>query len=268
MNRIDAVFTQLRQEKKKAFIPFFVAGIPDYRTIRELVLRLEECGVALIELGVPFSDPLADGPIIQMASTEALKMGVTSRSVFSFVEDLRKITQIPIALLTYCNPIFKYGVERFVSRAITSGVDGIIAPDLPPDESALFTACAKRHNLKTIFLATPTTTHERLKKIASASTGFLYYVSVTGITGPRDTLPGDIRAHLCHIKRITRKPVCVGFGISHEHQARMLAPYADGIIVGSALVRILCQERNKKTAQQRILHIVKKMQRAVNAPRS
>ncbi|MFA4828343.1 MAG: tryptophan synthase subunit alpha [Thermodesulfovibrionales bacterium] len=237
MNRIERTFKELKSLNKKAFIPYIMAGDPSVERTKELVLVLEECGADIIELGVPFTDPLADGPTIQRAAERALKEGVTLKAVLALVKDLRTKTQVPLVLMTYYNPVFKYGEERFVKDARDAGVDGVIIPDLPPDEAGELIKTAKKAGLATIFLLAPTSTEDRIKKVATASRGFIYYVSMTGITGAQILLDGSIGKSINNIRRITDKPVAVGFGISTPEEARTVSGISDGVIVGSAIVR-------------------------------
>ncbi|MEK7267420.1 MAG: tryptophan synthase subunit alpha, partial [Nitrospirota bacterium] len=214
MNRIEKVFKKLKAQNKKAFIPYIMAGDPSIERTKEIVLMFEECGADIVEIGVPFTDPLADGPTIQRAAERALKNGVTLKKVIALVRDLRQKTKIPLVLMTYYNPVFKYGEERFIADAKDAGVDGVIIPDLPPDEAGEFTRLAKNAAIASIFLLAPTSTEERIKKVARASTGFIYYVSITGITGAQLLLDGSIEKSINGIRRITDKPVAVGFGVS------------------------------------------------------
>lgn len=237
MNRIEKTFKELKPLNKKAFIPYIMAGDPSVEKTKELVLVLEECGADIIELGVPFTDPLADGPTIQRAAERALKGGVTLKGVLALVKDLRTKTRVPLVLMTYYNPVFKYGEERFVKDAKDAGVDGVIIPDLPPDEAGELIKTAKKAGLATIFLLAPTSTEDRIKKVAAAARGFIYYVSMTGITGAQILLDGSIGKSINNIRRITDKPVAVGFGISTAEQARAISGISDGVIVGSAIVR-------------------------------
>jgi len=239
MNRIDKTFKKLRTQNKKAFIPYVMAGDPSLEKTRETVLLFEKCGVDIVELGVPFSDPLADGPTIQRAAERALQAGVTLRKVIGLVTDIRRDCQIPIVLMTYFNPVFKYGVNGFVKDAVDAGVDGVIIPDLPPEEAGELLRSATSAHLATIFLVAPTSTEERIRKITGASTGFVYYVSMTGITGSKLSLDSSIRESLRAIRGITKKPVAVGFGISTPEEARAVSESADGVIIGSAIVKRL-----------------------------
>ncbi|MFH1782360.1 MAG: tryptophan synthase subunit alpha [Candidatus Omnitrophota bacterium] len=263
MNRIDKKFGELKQKKKKAFISFIMAGDPNLATTKKLVLELENSGVDIIELGVPFSDPLADGPTIQRSSERALKKKVTLDSVFKLVRELRSKTNIPIAFLMYYNLIHYYGLEKFVKKAVSSGVDGVIIPDLPPEESKELSLSAKKHKLSIIYLAAPTSSKERLVKISQASTSFIYYVSLTGTTGVRKKLPKEIFNNLREIKKITRKPICVGFGISTSEQVKKISRLADGAIVGSAIIKVIEKNARKKDIVKIVGRFVKKLSSAV-----
>ncbi|MFO0752006.1 MAG: tryptophan synthase subunit alpha [Thermodesulfovibrionales bacterium] len=251
--RIADTFARLRAAGKKAFIPYVMAGDPDLGTTGERILLLERCGADIIELGVPFSDPLADGPTIQAAAERALTAGVTLQKVISFTREMRRQTQVPLVFMTYYNLIFKYGEERFVRDAAEAGVDGVIIPDLPPDEAGNLLRLAGRPGQKekkgrkgrlldTIFLIAPTSTEERIRTVAAACSGFVYYVSMTGITGARLTIDKALQDHLSLIRRATDKPVAVGFGVAKAEDARAVGSFADGVIVGSALVRKFHEE--------------------------
>ncbi|HXX57282.1 MAG TPA: tryptophan synthase subunit alpha [Thermodesulfovibrionales bacterium] len=239
MNRIEATFKKLRRQHKKAFIPYIMAGDPSPEKTRETVLLFARCGADLVELGVPFTDPLADGPTIQRAAERALQAAVTLRTVIGLVRELRKDTEIPLILMTYYNPVYKYGDAMFVRDAVEAGVDGVIIPDLPVDEAGDLMRLSKEAGLATIFLLAPTSTEDRMKKAAKASQGFIYYVSMTGITGSRLSVDASLKESLEAVRRLTKKPVAVGFGISTPEEAVSVAEFADGIIVGSALVKRL-----------------------------
>ena len=245
-NRIDRKFKELRAKGQKALIVYLTCGYPDLRTTEKLVLELERKGAALIELGIPFSDPLADGPTIQEASTCALKKKVNLPVIFSLVRSLRKKTQAPICLMGYYNSIFSFGRARFVAEAISSGVDGVIIPDLPPEEDLLLVSLAKKAGLKTIFFLAPTSSVERIKYISKISSGFIYYVSLTGVTGERSILPPDLKQNIQTIKSYSEKPVCVGFGISNPKQIAGVFKTAEGAIVGSALIRLIKDNIGKR----------------------
>ncbi|OGX23426.1 MAG: tryptophan synthase subunit alpha [Omnitrophica WOR_2 bacterium RIFCSPHIGHO2_02_FULL_45_21] len=239
MNRIDTKFRELRTKGQKALLVYLTCGYPDMNTTEKLVLELEGRGVDIIELGIPFSDPLADGPIIQAASNYALKKKVHLPAVFSLVRSLRKKTQIPLCLMGYYNPIFSYGQVRFVSEAVKAGVDGIIIADLPPEEDSWLVSLARKQGLKTIFFLSPTSSIKRLKYISKVSSGFIYYVSLTGVTGARENLSADLRQNILKIKKYTQKPLCVGFGISCAKHIAQIFKIADGAIVGSAVIKVI-----------------------------
>jgi len=238
-NRIDLKFEQLREKGQKALITFITAGDPTLELTYELVLELEKSGADIIELGVPFSDPLADGPVIQAASERALKNGTNLVKVLNLVKTLRQTTQVPIALLSYYNPIYKYGVARFVKDAGDVGVDGVIIPDLPPEEASELKYVSESKNLSVIFLLAPTSTPARIRLISHASTGFIYYVSLTGITGVRKNLETTLEESIRQIRLITNKPIAVGFGISTKEHVQTITKIANATIVGSAIVNLI-----------------------------
>ena len=259
MNRIDKKFKELKKRRKKAFIAFIMAGDPSLPITKKLVFELENNGADIIELGVPFSDPLADGHTIQRSSERALKRKTNIDSACTLVKDIRRKTQIPIVFLTYYNLIYHYGLKEFVKRAKTQGVDGVIIPDLPPEESLNLRKLAKEGDFSIIHLAAPTSSRERLRKISHASGGFIYYVSLTGTTGTREKLPKEIRGSLKKIKRITKKPVCVGFGISKLKQVRSISRLADGVIVGSAIIKVIEKNTGKKDLVKKVGRFVRRL---------
>lgn len=261
MNRIDLKFKRLRAENKKALIVYLMSGFPDIKITERLVLELEKRGVDIIELGVPFSDPLADGPIIQAASNYALKNKVNLDTIFSSVRRIRKKSQIPICLMGYYNPILSFGHKEFVEEAASAGIDGIIVPDLPPEEAGDLIALAKKRNLKTVFFLSPTSSPERIKFITKISSGFIYYVSLTGVTGARDTLSYDLSTNIKTIKRYTNKPVCVGFGISKREHIREVFKIADGAIVGSAIIKVIQNNIGRKGLVGMVASFVEKLRK-------
>lgn len=222
---------------EKALIAYIMAGDPSLKETRRLVRGLESAGADIVELGVPFSDPMADGPVIQGAASRAISRGVTLRRVIQTVREIRLDTEIPIILMTYYNPILKYGEGKFVREAVKAGVDGVIVPDLIPDEADDFIVQARRHGLDTIFLLAPTSTPDRVRKVSAACTGFVYYVSMTGITGSRLSVSGKIGRRIKSISRGSGLPVAVGFGVSRPEEAKAMARISDGVIVGSAIVK-------------------------------
>jgi len=248
MNRIEKKFKELRRQKKKAFVAFVTAGYPSLPFTRRLVVAMAENGADIIELGVPFSDPMADGPVIQEASHRALQKGVTLGKVFQTVKAVRRRSQIPIALMTYYNPVFRYGEKRFAANAKKAGVDGLVIPDLPPEEARGLIAAARSYGLALVFFVSPTTPRARMRNIALKSTGFIYYVSVTGVTGARRRLPGGLHSNVRFLTRVTRKPVCVGFGVSDPAQVRAVGRVSDGVIVGSAIIKKIRQVKGDPDA--------------------
>ena len=256
MSRITKTFNRLKQSRGKALIPYLMAGDPSLEATKKLVMELEEAGADIIELGVPFSDPLADGPTIQKASERSLQKGTTLRKVLTLVKQIRKDSEIPLILMTYFNPVFKFGIEPFIKQAVKAGVDGVIIPDLIPDEAADFTRLAKKYKLDTIFLLAPTSTRERINKIAKASTGFIYYVSITGITGSRLSISKIMKKTLNSIKSISSKPVAVGFGISNPDEASTVSKLADGVIIGSAIVKLIAQKKSIRNFVRNIRKVI------------
>jgi len=251
MSRIAATFESLRAQRRPAFMPFLVAGDPDLHTTARVVEALVKAGAELIELGVPFSDPVADGPTNQRAYQRALAGGTHLEQVLTLVAELRREIDIPVVLLTYYNPILQFGPASFCVEAVRCGVDGVVVPDLPPDEADELIAPARQSGLDTIFLLAPTSTDERIRLVARRSTGFIYCVSLTGVTGARERLSGEVEGLIKRIRAQTSLPVCVGFGVSTPEQAREAGGIADGVIVGSAIVALL--ERSDGAARVREL---------------
>ena len=241
MSRIATTFANLAKQNEKALVTFITAGDPDLETTEKLILELEKSGADLIELGVPFSDPMADGPTIQLSSERALCAGTTLPKILTLVKSVRQQTEIPIILMGYYNPVFLYGVERFFADAALSGVDAVLIVDLPPEEAGECKKAADANDVDLIFLLTPTSDASRIAKVAGLARGFIYYVSVTGVTGARKELSASLRAEVAHIKEKTSTPVVAGFGISDPVQAAEAARLADGVVVGSALVKLFEQ---------------------------
>ena len=249
MSNISKTFKKLRAQGRKAFIPYIMAGYPSVQRTKELIKMLEECGADIIELGVPFTDPMADGPVIQRAAEGALREGVTLRKVIELVREIRTFSKTPIVLMTYYNPVFKYGEELFIKDASLAGVDGLIIPDLPPDEAGNLIKLARKSKVDTIFMLAPTSTPERVKIVAKASRGFIYYVPITGITGARLQLQSsELNEALSGVRAAASVPVCVGFGVSTPEEARNVAATADGVIVGSAIVKRLGESEEELRA--------------------
>lgn len=236
MNRIDQRFASLRASGTRAFIPYITAGDPTLARTAELIVELDRAGADVIELGIPFSDPIADGPVNQEAALRALKHGVSLHDVVRMVGQARSRTDAGLVLFTYYNPVLAYGVEAFADDAAAAGVDGVLCVDLPPEESEEYKKLLDAHGVATIFLLAPTSTEERIALVAERSSGFIYYVSRTGVTGARAEVEQSVHGMVEAIRRCTDKPVAVGFGVSTPEQVREIAAYADGIIVGSAIV--------------------------------
>lgn len=239
MSRIADRFARLRRDGRKAFVAFLTAGDPSLDRTVEAALELDRAGVDVLELGVPFSDPLADGPVIQRASERALRRGTTLQHVLEAVRRLRRRTEMPLLLFSYFNPLLRYGLDRLTREACAAGVDGVLVTDLPPEEADGWLGQARAADLDTVFLAAPTSPDERLRRVAEASRGFVYAVSRTGVTGERDALSDDARPLVRRLKQLTEEPVALGFGIASPGQVRAAAEVADGVVVGSALVRFL-----------------------------
>src|SRR6202162_4600847 len=246
-HRIEKFFATLRAAGEMAMVAYITAGDPSLDATLEFVLALEEAGTDVIELGVPFSDPLADGPTIQRASERALKSGASLPKILELVCRIRRSSQIPLVLFSYYNPILQMGLETFASAASASGVDGVLATDLSPEESLEYRRILATHHLDTIFLCAPTSTDDRLASIAKCSSGFLYLVSRTGVTGAKDTLPDDLPALLRRVRNFTTLPIAVGFGISLPGHVTLLGGLADAAVVGSSLV---AEIEHAKTPQQ------------------
>jgi len=264
MNRIDKLFKRLKKERKKALIIYLTAGYPSLKATEKLIIELEKSGADLIEIGIPFSDPLADGPTIQKASQYALSKGVNLKAILGMVRSVRRKISIPLVFMTYYNLVMHYGLKKFVRDSKKAGVDGIIIPDLPPEEGKEIVSASKKEGFDVIFLAAPTSTKVRLETIASKTSGFVYYVSLTGVTGARKKLPKDITDHVKALKKITKKPVCVGFGISKPGQARRISRLADGVIVGSAVIKVIEKNMGKKNLYLRVGRFVRSLAKAVH----
>ncbi|MFT4151221.1 MAG: tryptophan synthase subunit alpha [Paracoccaceae bacterium] len=238
MTRIDAKFAALKAEGKKAFVAYLMAGDPDVARSLAVMKGLPGAGVDVIELGMPFTDPMADGPTVQAAGQRALEGGQTLQKTLDMVAEFRKADQTtPIVMMGYYNPIYSRGVERFLADAVAAGIDGLIVVDLPPEEDAELCLPAQAAGINFIRLATPTTDAQRLPRVLQNTSGFVYYVSITGITGAAQAQAGDVGPEVARIKAATELPVVVGFGITTAEQARSIAGVADGAVVGSAIVK-------------------------------
>jgi tryptophan synthase alpha chain len=239
MSRIQETLENIGRSGNKALVPFLTAGDPDAATTVELIHTLIEAGADIIELGVPFSDPMADGPTIQAASERALESGMTVAGVLDIVRGVRRQSNVPIVLMGYYNPIFRYGPGRFAAAAAEAGVDGLLLVDLPPEESDEIHADLKHNGIDLITLLAPTTPDDRIAQLAGVAEGYLYYVSMTGVTGSQQVDAGAIEAAVCNVQDKSRVPVAVGFGISTSADAAAVGAFADAVVVGSALVKII-----------------------------
>jgi tryptophan synthase alpha chain len=241
INRIDQTFKTLAAAKRKALVAYLTAGDPDFDTSLNILRTACASGVDVLELGVPFSDPTCDGPVIQVASDRALKAGMSLSKTIRLAAELRKTVQTPIVLFSYYNPLFKYGLERIANEVSEAGVDGLLVVDLPPEEAGPLTAALAGKEIHLIRLAAPTSKPERIRMLADGAGGFLYLITRLGVTGTGGLDYADIAKHTAAVKAVCPHPVCLGFGISTAADARALAPLADGLIVGSALVRVIAQ---------------------------
>jgi tryptophan synthase alpha chain len=266
MSRIASTFASLRQHGRRALMPFLMGGDPSLDATQRFLVQCAKAGADLLEIGVPFSDPIADGPVNQRAAQRALGRGTTLSSILEMATRLRRTVSPPIVLLSYYNPILRFGLEEFAGKAAAAGVDGVVIPDLPPDEGAALRAAAGPVDLDTIFLAAPTSTDRRLAEVAEASRGFVYCVSLTGVTGVRTSLAGDVGDLVTRLRRHTELPICVGFGVSTAEHARQVASVADGVIVGSAIVTII--EHAGEDAGPALFEFVKTLRGGVDAAAS
>jgi len=236
MTRINSIFSK---PEHKALIPYVTVGYPSIEATLKVVPLLASSGCDIVELGIPFSDPMADGITIQKASFHALKNGVTPSVCLEVVRELRRVVSIPLIFMTYYNPVFSYGIENFCSDCITSGIDGLIVPDLTPDEGSQLESISQQNELDLIYLLAPNSTEKRIKLVAERSRGFIYLVSVSGVTGARNILPHDLNTFITRVKKIANQPLCVGFGISTPEQAKQITQMADGVIIGSKIIQLM-----------------------------
>ncbi|MFC1562488.1 tryptophan synthase subunit alpha [candidate division KSB1 bacterium] len=263
MNRITELFKNAKQNNKKVFIPFITAGFPKLESTVEIISALEKGGADLIEIGIPFSDPIADGPVIQSSSVTALKNGVTLKWIFKTVQQIRKNVKIPLIFFTYLNPVMKYGVEKFFKNANKIGIDGILIPDLPPEESDEVKKFAKKNNINTIFLVTPTTSNKRMRLIEKISDDFVYCVSVTGITGTREKLFLKTKPYLMKVKSVLKKPFVVGFGVSTAEDVKKISGFSDGVVVGSAVVKFTEKYKNNNDLAKRVEKYIRELKKPI-----
>ena len=262
-NRINTKFETLRAAAQCGFIAYITAGDPDLKSTPALVAALEQSGVDIVELGIPFSDPLADGATIQAASGRAIDAGATVAGVLDAVREIRRSSEIPIVFFTYLNPVYVYGFDRFHADAAAAGADGLLILDLPPDEAARNAELMKSHGLLSIRLIAPTTPPERMELIAKSAEGFIYYVSREGVTGEQTSLSADIATQVAEIKKHTSLPVAVGFGISTPEQAAEVAKESDAVVVGSAIVRRIGEHGKSAELIQKVVQFVSPIAAAV-----
>jgi tryptophan synthase alpha chain len=244
MNTIDSVF---KQPSHKALIAYITIGYPSIDATLKAIPLLADSGCDIIEMGIPFSDPLADGVTIQKASYQTIKNGVTTKSCMDIAKELSRKTSIPLAFMTYYNPVFKYGLDKFCSDCCRSGVNGLIIPDLTPDEGSHLESISQKNNLNLVYLLSPSSTDRRINLVAERSQGVIYLVSVTGITGTRTSISSDLNTFVSRVRKIARQPLCVGFGISSPEQAKRIAQIADGVIIGSKIIQLMETDRSLKS---------------------
>ncbi len=261
--RISRLFERVRREGRPALIAYLTAGDPSLERTVSLVAALEEGGADLIELGVPFSDPIADGPVIQRACRRALQAGATLPRILETAFRIRSRSQIPLLLFSYLNPVLRYGFEAAARDAAAAGVDGFLLTDLSVEEAGDYTAALRRAGLDTVFLAAPTSTDERLRLVAQHSSGFVYLVSRTGVTGEREALSEQVGRLVARLRAITALPLAVGFGISRPEQAAAAARLADGVVVGSAFVRIIEQAHESADLETRLRRFARELKQAM-----
>ena len=257
--RVARAFANARAQGRCAFIPYITAGDPDLARTRSIARALAGAGADLLEIGVPFSDPIADGPVNQRASERALRRGVTLRSCLEMTGRLRADGAPPLVLFTYYNPIHRMGLESFAGAAASSGVDGVLVTDLPPEEADDLKNALLPHGIDLIFLLSPTTSRERLEEVARRGSGFLYYISRTGVTGAREDLPPGLEEQVRAARQVSSLPIAVGFGISRPEQARSIAAFADGVVVGSALMALIEENAAAPDLEGRIRDVCRRL---------
>jgi tryptophan synthase alpha chain len=255
MSRLESVF---KQKNHKALIAYVTVGYPNIEATLKVVPLLADCGCAIVELGIPFSDPMADGATIQHASFKALENGVNTARCLDIAKKLNKNTNVPLVFMTYYNPVYQYGLKKFCSDCVAAGIDGLIIPELPPEEGDELGNLASKSGVDIIYLLAPTSAEERIKLVARKSRGFIYLVSIAGVTGTRSELPPDLCKFILKVKQFAKLPVCVGFGISTPKQAAQVAKTADGVIIGSKLIQLLETDDTAMTATQSFIRETRK----------
>ena len=260
MSRIEKRLASLNGNK--ALVAFYTAGDPDLSASKDIFAVIEKNGADIIEIGVPFSDPLADGPTIQASSHRSLKKGTTLKKIVQLVADIRKTSELPIILMTSFNPVFVYGEKEFIADAVKAGVDGVIIPDLPPEEAEEFLGLAE--GLDMIFLLAPTSTPDRIQQVGKISKGFIYYISLTGTTGTKESLSSGLKEKVNEIKKSVSLPVLVGFGVSGPEQARQAAQVSDGVIIGSAIVKLIEAHSDPAERDRKLVEFLASIKKAIN----
>lgn len=256
MSRITSVFAE---GGRKALIAYITCGFPNPKASLEIVPCLAESGCDIIELGIPFSDPLADGATIQRASEESLRQGVNPKLCLELAQNLRHVTQVPLVFMTYYNPILNFGLEAFCSKCVAVGIDGLIIPDLPPEEGEELESSTRGQGLDLIYLLAPVSTEERIALVAERSQGFIYLVSLTGVTGARERLPSGLEEFVSSVKKKTSKPLCIGFGVSNPEQAKGVAQVADGVIIGSKIIKLIEEDKTLRKLEIFVKEVRKEM---------
>ena len=260
MSRIEKRLVSLNGNK--ALVAFYTAGDPDLSASKDIFAVIEKNGADIIEIGVPFSDPLADGPTIQASSHRSLQKGTTLKKIIQLVADIRKTSELPIILMTSFNPVFVYGKKEFVADAVKAGVDGMIIPDLPPEEAEEFLGIAE--GLDMVFLLAPTSTPARIQQVGKVSKGFIYYISLTGTTGTKEALSSGLKKKVNEIKKTVSLPVLVGFGVSGPEQAKQAAEASDGVIIGSAIVKIIAEHNDPAERDRKLADFLASIKKAIN----
>ena len=260
MSRIEKRLASLNG--KKALVAFYTAGDPDLSASKDIFAVIEKNGADIIEIGVPFSDPLADGPTIQASSHRSLQKGTTLKKIIQLVADIRKTSELPIILMTSFNPVFVYGKKEFVADAVKAGVDGMIIPDLPPEEAEEFLGIAE--GLDLVFLLAPTSTPARIQQVGKVSKGFIYYISLTGTTGTKEALSAGLKKKINEIKKSVSLPVLVGFGVSGPEQAKQAAEASDGVIIGSAIVKLIAEHSDPAERDRKLADFLASIKKAIN----
>ena len=260
MSRIEKRLVSLNGNK--ALVAFYTAGDPDLSASKDIFAVIEKNGADIIEIGVPFSDPLADGPIIQASSHRSLQKGTTLKKIIQLVADIRKTSELPIILMTSFNPVFVYGKKEFVADAVKAGVDGMIIPDLPPEEAEEFLGIAE--GLDMVFLLAPTSTPARIQQVGKVSKGFIYYISLTGTTGTKEALSAGLKKKVNEIKKSVSLPVLVGFGVSGPEQAKQAAEASDGVIIGSAIVKLIAEHSDPAERDLKLAEFLASIKKAIN----